>query len=487
MPFGNFKHHRDGANAFKERILNGISNQEILAEVPGEESKRFSDHVYELPRDQLTKSRLPDVAKYKLQLHASFNKPDPDADYSDHDNVYLVGRPNRWARRLSQTPKPCRWSIYTWRHFYHLRLADGTQGPSIVLRDDHPRDWKPLDGPFIAYHIGMTDYNDENITLLARWVITQLDHNTLSTVAYEQFVFGLAMRILRAPSNTTAFIGNFWHIMHQDIGYSEKVGGGPTPAPSGFLTGVRLADPDEDISTRIKRWYLIYRIETDARGLDRCWKRGRLGQISWKTHEFHPFIRPLALGPPAVTNILTKVGQRIPVLSRFVPPVYQKEMPIAAIYRRRKATPLPSGFVLVHYYASLFYIRAKYPMDDKEFYFRVHALLNSVSVKHLTFNRGFNDEFLFGADQLAAMNAAALTEEKVQSSSSTVVGKESEESELTVDAKEPAGEMLQPDSGTVFKEERLFDTLDTHWFEHKGVKCQVLIDMTDRFASPVEI
>lgn len=90
---------------------------------------------------------------------------------------------------------------------------------------------------------------------------------------------------LRGPSNTTAFIGDFWQIMEHDIG----------PAPSGFFTGVKLADPDEDISTRLKRWYLIYRIETDARGLDRCWKRGTPGQISWNTHEYHPFIRSLAV------------------------------------------------------------------------------------------------------------------------------------------------------------------------------------------------
>lgn len=37
------------------------------------------------------------------------------------------------------------------------------------------------------------------------------------------------------------------------------------------------------------------------------------------------------------------------------------------------------------------------------------------------------------------------------------------------------------------KWEPLFDTLATHLFEHKGVKCQVMIDMTDQFESPVEI
>ena len=259
MPFGPFKRDRDGAKAFSERIRSGAPNHEILAELLDKESNMFTDHVYQLPEDQMTKARLPDVAKYKLQLHASFNKPDANADYPGHSDVYLVGKPNRWARRLSRTPKPCHWSIYSEGHFYHLKLADGTQGSSIVLRDEPQREWKPVGDPFIAYHIGITDYYPEEISLLAKWVITQMDHDALSTAAYEQLVFGLAIRIICGPSNTTTFLGNFWQIMEHDIGRRRQA-----PAPNGFLTGVQLAGPDEDISTWLKRWYLIYRVETDA-------------------------------------------------------------------------------------------------------------------------------------------------------------------------------------------------------------------------------
>jgi hypothetical protein len=158
-----------------------------------------------------------------------------------------------------------------------------------------------------------------------------MNHDTLSTAAYEQFVFGLAIRILRGPSNTTAFIGNFWQIMEHDIGCRRQ-----SLAPNGFLTGVQLAGPEEDISTWLKRWYLIYRIETDARELDLCWRKGTKGQISWKAHEFHPFIRPLAVGPPALANVLAKVGQHIPLLSKAVPPKHRKKMPMMAVYRRKK-------------------------------------------------------------------------------------------------------------------------------------------------------
>jgi hypothetical protein len=139
MPFEPFKRDRDGAKAFLERMRNGASNNEILAELLDKESNTFTDHVYELPKGQMTKARLPDVAKYKLQLHAFFSKPDPNADYSGHSSVYLVGQPNRWARRLSRTPKPSHWSIYSEGHFYHLKLEDGAQGSSIVLRDEPQR------------------------------------------------------------------------------------------------------------------------------------------------------------------------------------------------------------------------------------------------------------------------------------------------------------------------------------------------------------
>ncbi|KAJ5970614.1 uncharacterized protein N7479_000532 [Penicillium vulpinum] len=272
MLFEQFKRNRNRASVFMERMMNGISNHEILAKISGGGGK-FLDHVYELPKDQMTKASFPNAAKYKLQLHASFDKPDPNADYSDHSSVYLVGRPNRWARGLSQKPKPCHWSIYTGGRVYHLKLADGTQGSSIVLRDDSRPDWQdPLEtdlaNPFIAYHIWVTDYHEKQVSGIAKWVVKQLDHHELSTAAYEQFVSGLGIRIIRGPSNTAAIIGDLTHIANHDNAPAH---------PSGFHTGVRLADPDEDISTWAKRCYLIYRIETDARGLDICWKRGRLG------------------------------------------------------------------------------------------------------------------------------------------------------------------------------------------------------------------
>ncbi|KAJ5192423.1 hypothetical protein N7449_008565 [Penicillium cf. viridicatum] len=90
MPFKQFKRNHDKANTFLERVRNGVSNHDILAEVLDKETTIFSDHVYELPKDQMSKARLLDVAKYKLQIHASFNNPNPNADYSYHSNVYRL-------------------------------------------------------------------------------------------------------------------------------------------------------------------------------------------------------------------------------------------------------------------------------------------------------------------------------------------------------------------------------------------------------------
>ncbi|KAJ5210814.1 hypothetical protein N7491_010625 [Penicillium cf. griseofulvum] len=473
MPFEQYKRNCDRANAFMERIMNGISNHEILArakklydenlaEVPDEEREIFSDHVYELPKSEMTKHSLPVAAKYKLQLHASFDKPNPNADYSNHSNVYLVGRPNRWARGLSRTQKPCRWFIYTNGHAYHLKLAGGTVGSSITLQVDsgldmeYPPEHSTI-GPFIAYHIGTTDYHAQQISLLGKWVIEQLDHHDLSIAACEQFVFGLGIRIIRGPSNTISLFGTIMDIGNHDT---------KSTYPSGFHTGVRLSNPDEDISTWAKRCYLIYRIETDARGLDLCWKRGKLGQIDWKTHEYHPLIRPFAVGPPAIAKIIVKIGQRLPALSKAVPPRTHRGMCVAAIYRLLEGAPVPICLDLEPFYGTLCSIRTSYKMSSDEFYFLVDGFLHSSFVKQITYNRGFNDEFLRAAYHHVTeftISAGSSTGDILHSSSSTLV----DNPELTV-------------------ENRHYDTLGTHLVEHGGIPCQVLIDLSDYFKSPVE-
>ncbi|KAJ5372649.1 hypothetical protein N7517_004655 [Penicillium concentricum] len=131
-------------------------------------------------------------------------------------------------------------------------------------------------------------------------------------------------------------------------------------------------------------------------------------------------------------------------------------------------------------------------MDDDEFWFMVNDFLNSPLVECVTFNRGFEDKtWLRENPDRLEMSAESSTGEILQSSSSNMVKRESDEWELTVEAEATAGEMLppiQPGSGPVLRnEDRPLDTLGSHWFEHKGVLFQVFIDISAYFESPVEI
>lgn len=165
--------------------------------------------------------------------------------------------------------------------------------------------------------------------------------------------------------------------------------------------------------------------------------------------------------------------------------------------------------MLKHYYASLFsiHIRPGCNMSDKgnyslgssvdiidhvgsllifwyllptDFWFQVNDYLNSGCVEHITFNRGFSYKFIFGPEIIGSVRFVRYreppAEEVLHSSSSTIVEKECLESESTIDAEQSTGECIYPP-----------DTLATNLFEHKGVPCQVLIDMAETFKSPVEI
>lgn len=171
--------------------------------------------------------------------------------------------------------------------------------------------------------------------------------------------------------------------------------------------------------------------------------------------------------------------------------------------------------MLVHFYGSLFYIRAEYPMTDRgnyspevfhrfytpslifanilcltDFWFRMHRLLRSPSVQHITFNRGFDDKFISGPELIKSILPinAEPPREMLQSSLSTIVEKECGTLESVIATERSAGKVPKPLSGPgIEKEAPIFNTFGTHWFEHKGVQCQVMIDMADRFESPTDI
>ena len=147
----------------------------------------------------------------------------------------------------------------------------------------------------------MTDYHPDQIHILAKWVVTSLARTDLSATNYQYFVSTLGARIPCGPRNGTALMGDLLQIAEQ-VYYLETLS---TDAhiPSGYSTGVRLVGPEEQIDTAQKRVKLRVAVETDARGLAFCWRGGKWGDIDWKSHEYHPFLRPLA-----VTNQTTLWG-----------------------------------------------------------------------------------------------------------------------------------------------------------------------------------
>lgn len=125
-----------------------------------------------------------------------------------------------------------------------------------------------------------------------------------------------------------------------------------------------------------------------------------------------------------------------------------------------------------------------------DFWFRMHRLLRSPSVQHITFNRGFDDKFISGPELIKSILPinAEPPREMLQSSLSTIVEKECGTLESVIATERSAGKVPKPLSGPgIEKEAPIFNTFGTHWFEHKGVQCQVMIDMADRFESPTDI
>ena len=106
--------------------------------------------------------------------------------------------------------------------------------------------------------------------------------------------------------------------------------------------------------------------------------------------------------------------------------------------------------------------------------------LNSGCIEHITFTQGCSYRFIFGPELAGSVRylryREPAAEDVLQSSSSTIVEEECNKSGLTIDDERSTEESIYPPN-----------TLATDFFEHKGVLCQVLIDMAETFKSPVEI
>ncbi|KAJ5864655.1 uncharacterized protein N7529_006571 [Penicillium soppii] len=65
--------------------------------------------------------------------------------------------------------------------------------------------------------------------------------------------------------------------------------------PSGYVTGVRLSGPEEEIETSPKRLHLIVDVESDAQELSLRWKDEKLGAVYCTDYEDHTFLRAAAV------------------------------------------------------------------------------------------------------------------------------------------------------------------------------------------------
>jgi hypothetical protein len=81
--------------------------------------------------DNLTK-----LAKRYRQMHASFAQPDAANDLNPQElrNVYIVARPDRWSRAVTDPGSPCYWPLYCDGHYYHIEKGD--KSDRITLGDD---------------------------------------------------------------------------------------------------------------------------------------------------------------------------------------------------------------------------------------------------------------------------------------------------------------------------------------------------------------
>lgn len=299
--------------------MQGPTNCEIL----GEKESNFptSRHLYEMDIDGVISLNLPLFAKGYRQVHRDFECPEASNSGSkcvELSGVYLVARPNRWNRLLTAPLQHCHWSIYSQGHYYHIAKRDTAGFTSITLRDDDysapyklPR-FLPKQ-PFVAYHIGTTDYGPSEIHTLAQWVVADMADNDITTTNHQRFVWELGARIICGARNSTVLMGDLLQIAKQE--YIRQFLPG-APIPSEFATGMQLVGSNEPIDTAGKRVRLRNQVESNVRSLALCWEDGRCGNIDEKTHEYHPALRPLV-----VTNQRTILGllRKLPSSSNYFP------------------------------------------------------------------------------------------------------------------------------------------------------------------------
>lgn len=134
------------------------------------------------------------------------------------------------------------WSVYSQGYFYHLsaRLPKNPTGQSTLsgLNNIAPRvqvvlkieDLSTTDSvdyvkaaaeastkPFVAYEMGSTQYNPEQLQTLAQWIITRLGTYDLLAANCQVFAMSLVNRAVMTARDCSAFVGNKTQLVDWDL------------------------------------------------------------------------------------------------------------------------------------------------------------------------------------------------------------------------------------------------------------------------------
>ena len=231
--------------------------------------------------DALTKASYLPNGSFIRYIQLVRQLPNDLADpLPSHHDVYLVTRLST-AKLGGKYPIPgsrgstSHWSFYCHGHYYHLsapglprRIIEKSQQKSASrlttsrLRhedfsseytDDYKRLASKKSRPLIAYKVGQTDYNQEQVLRLAGWIISRLPEYELFTANCQHFAIALMARTVMRLGDRSIFAGTAiqlakWdrrasdtqHINRLDVGFLI---GPPLPCKRDICSPTRDTPP----------------------------------------------------------------------------------------------------------------------------------------------------------------------------------------------------------------------------------------------------
>lgn len=235
------------------RVLDETSNANILKHGPADYLPCLSDiHLEPIQTSNIFKRMIevfdsevvqrlverPEFFRQDLlqaQYHAQLFPGLPDR-MDQSRNVYVVTKPHR-PFQVSRF----HWSVYSQGYFYHLsaRSPKNPTGQSalglenkapraqIVLKIENLSTTDSADyvkaatevstKPFVAYEMGSTQYDPEQMHTLAQWIITRLGTYDLLAANCQVFVMSLINRAVMTARDCSTFVGNKTQLVDWDL------------------------------------------------------------------------------------------------------------------------------------------------------------------------------------------------------------------------------------------------------------------------------